>query len=719
MKEGMKIWRDENGVPHVEAQNEVDMYWGQGYVHAIDRGMQLLFMRILGQGRVSELLDASDESLQIDIFFRRMGWYRHVQEQLDILSTDEKQIVDSYCAGINAGLAEKVPWELKRLLGYRPEKWRSEDTIMLSRMVGYLTLVQSQAEIECIFIELVQAGIGEEKLEALFPGILGGLDIDLIKQITLEERIVSLTLWNKGVPRMMASNNWVIAGSKTASGQPILANDPHLETNRLPNIWCEMVLKTADAVFMGGTMPGFPGILSGRTGSVAWGVTYSFIDAIDSWMERCKNGQYYREEGKQWIDFEVRKEVIQRKKKEAVEVTFYENDHGILAGDPFEEGIYLATRWAASKSGTRSLSGLLKMGQAKTAAEGMSALGQFETGWNFVLADREGNIGYQMSGLVPKRREGVTGFVPLPGWKKENDWSGFYNHEEMPRILNPEEGFFATANQDLNSFCGIQPINCPMGAYRADRINQLLAQGESFTLSGMYAMQYDVYSLQAEYFMQILRPLLPDTPQGEILSNWDLRYDAESQGAFLFEQFYKTLYREVFGKNGFGEMVVDYLAEETGAFIDFYDNFDRVLLAEESPWFGERSREEIYRQAAEKALTVEPKRWKEVQQFRLDHIILGGKMPGFLGFDRGPVTAIGNRATIHQGQLYRSDGRMTSFLPSFRLVSDMGQEEVFTNLAGGPSDRRFSKWYTSDLENWINGNYKRLSSDAQRRNSFP
>jgi penicillin amidase len=470
---------------------------------------------------------------------------------------------------------------------------------------------------------------------------------------------------------------------------------------------------------MGGSMPGFPGILSGRTADVAWGVTYSFVDAVDSWMERCKEGQYYREEGQQWLDFQTRKEVIQRKKKEAVKVTFYENEHGVLDGDPHQEGIYLATRWAAAESGAAAISALLRMGRAKTVAEGMEVLGQIESSWDFVLADRVGNIGFQMSGLAPKRREGVSGFVPLPGWKKENDWSGFHSHEDMPRIMNPVDGFFATANQDLNHYGRIQPINMPMGSYRADRISQLLAQGVAFTLSDMYEMHYEVYSLQAEYFMQILRPLLPDTPQGEILSRWDLCYDADSQGAYLFEQFYRTLYREVFGKNGFGETVVDYLAEETGAFIDFYQNFDRVLLAEESPWFGERSREEIYRQAAEKALAVEPKRWKEVQQFKMDHIILGGKMPGFLGFDRGPLTAIGNRATIHQGQIYRSAGRTTSFLPSFRIVSDMGQEEVFTNLAGGPSDRRFSKWYCSDLENWIKGNYKRISADSgQKRVDF-
>ena len=145
MKENLKIWRDKNGIPHVEALNEADMYWGQGYVHATDRGMQILLMRILGQGRVSELLDSSEESLKIDTFFRKMNWAGKTSEQIEKLSTQEKIYLDSYTEGINAAFLKKVPWEFK-LLGYKPERWTGFDCIMISRMIGYLTLAQSQAE---------------------------------------------------------------------------------------------------------------------------------------------------------------------------------------------------------------------------------------------------------------------------------------------------------------------------------------------------------------------------------------------------------------------------------------------------------------------------------------------------------------------------------------------------------------------------------------------
>jgi penicillin amidase len=703
----VSIWRDEHGVPHVEAGDEADLYWGAGYCHAMDRGMQMLLMRILGQGRASELLDASDEMLAIDKFFRRMNWAGGTEQEAAKLTPTAKTFCAAYGDGVNAHLAKKSPWEFK-LLGYKPEPWKIENIILLARMVGYLTLAQSQAEIERLFIEMVQAGINREKLDELFPEILGGLDIELLKKIKLTERIVPLSVkWNSVVPRMMASNNWVISGKKTASGKPLLANDPHLETNRLPNVWYEIVLKTKDRYAMGATMPGLPGILIGRNFDVAWGATYTFMDAVDSWVEHCKDGQFLHNEN-HWAEFRQRKEIIKRKKKSPVEMTFYENNHGVLEGNPVEEGFYLTARWATSTSGAASINAMVNMWSATTVEEGMNCLGQLESAFNWVLADRHGNIGYQMSGLMPKRRNGISGFVPLPGWKKENDWQGFVDYKDLPRYLNPESGYFVTANNDLNPWGIAKPINICMGSYRADRIAQLLADKKSLTVDDCFKIHYDVYSLQAEYFMRILKPLLPETLQGKILREWDCRYNPESEGAFLFEQVYQALRREVFGNNGFGNEGVNFLSNESGIFADFFDNFDRVLLAEKSAWFGGERRDNLYRRVAATALPVTPKPWGETNQMKMNHLVLGEKLPVIAGFDRGPIRLRGGRATPHQGQLYKNAGRVTSFTPSFRLVTDLSKDETHTNLAGGPSDRRFSKWYCSDLKNWLNGKYKVL-----------
>jgi penicillin amidase len=704
-----KIWRDKHGVPHVEASEEAGLYYGMGYCHAMDRGMQMLLMRILGQGRGSEFLEASDEMLAIDTFFRRMNWAGETAPEIDKLTPEARKFCADYCDGVNAYFAKKIPWELK-LLGYRPEPWKIEDILLLARMVGYISLAQSQADIERLFVEMVQAGIDREKFDELFPDILGGLDIELLKKVKISQRIVPASLkWNHIVPTVIASNNWVISGAKTVSGKPILANDPHLETNRLPNVWYELVLKCKERYFMGVTMPGLPGTLIGRNPDVAWGATYTFMDAIDSWIEHCKDGKFLQDET-HWVAFRQRQEIIKRKKKPPVEITFYENDHGVLDGNPFEEGYYLTTRWATASFGAESLNQAFKMWNATTVEEGMNCLGRLESAFNWVLADRHGNIGYQMSGLMPKRRAGVSGFAPLPGWKRENDWQGFVDYKDLPRCFNPDAGFFVTANNDLNHWGIAKPINICMGSYRAERIAQLLAAGERLTVDDCRKIHYDVYSLQAELFMRILKPLLPDTPQGKILREWDYRYDPESEGAFLFEQFYQALLQEVFGKNGFGKGVADFLAKETGIFVDFFDNVDRILLSEKSAWFGGENRDDLFRRIAEDALKVAPRPWGEVNQIKLTHLILGGKLPRAAGFDRGPVVLRGGRATPHQGQIYRTAGRVTSFTPSFRMATDLANDEIHTNLAGGPSDRRFSKWYCADLKNWLSGKYKTLKA---------
>ena len=149
----------------------------------------------------------------------------------------------------------------------------------------------------------------------------------------------------------------------------------------------------------------------------------------------------------------------------------------------------------------------------------------------------------------------------------------------------------------------------PMGSYRADRIADLIRSGSKFTVEDVCKMHYDVYSLEAEIFMKILKPLLPDTAQGNILRDWDLKYNIESNGAYLFEVFYKELYREVFGKKNLGEKLISFLQQETGVFVDFYDKFVNILLAEKSIWFGTETREEIFKRVAEKSLQTEIKTW--------------------------------------------------------------------------------------------------------------
>jgi penicillin amidase len=703
------IVRDQHGVPHIQAANWVDLYRGLGECHARDRGLQMLLMRILGQGRACEQLADDDDLLALDRFFRRLHFGADTAAEVERLSPEGHRLVDAYCAGVNAAFSRRIPWEL-RLLGYRHEPWAVADSLLVARLIGYVALAQSQADLERLLVEMVQAGVPLGHLEALFPGVLDGLDAGLVCGVRLGEPLVPAAVrWSAGLPRAIASNNWAIAGRRTASGGAILANDPHLEANRLPAVWAEAVFEVGDRYCLCATMPGLPGALLGRTNDLAWGATYTFMDAVDSWIEDCRDGCHRRvvDGEERWLPLRRRREVIRRRRHPDVELVFHENDHGVLDGDPQARGLLLATRWSAGRCGADTVEAILQMPQAPDVAAGMALLGRVETAWNWVLADRHGNIGYQMSGRMPRRRPGWSGLVPVAGWDPANDWQGFVAPEDLPRAFNPDSGFLATANDDLNHLGRARPITAPMAAYRAERIAALLAARADWTVAAVQAMQMDLFSPQAERFLAVLRPLLPPSENSALLRDWDGRYDADSRGAALFEAFYRALVTEVFGAVC-GGAVMQHLQEETGILADFYGHFDRVLLDADSVWYGAEGQAAVWRRVAAAALTAPAPRWGERQRVVMRHLLFGGRLPAWLGFDHGPIELLGGRATIHQGQVYRSGGRVTTFSPSYRLVTDFAEAAAHTCLAGGPSDRRFSRWYTSGIADWLAGRHKTL-----------
>jgi penicillin amidase len=691
---------------------------GLGYCHAVDRGLQILFVRTLARGRASLELQATDELLVLDRFFRRMNFGADVAEELAALSPRARAAMEAYCRGIDLGFATAgTPWEL-RLLGAprQPEPWTFADVALTGKVVGYVSLAACQADMERWIVECVQQGVGRDRLDELFPGQLGGLDEEMLRRVRLEERIVPEELWRvPGLPIAAASNSWVVAGSRTESGAPIACNDPHLQVNRLPAVWYEAVLRWrsdgSPRYAMGATMPGAPGIVVGRTPELAWGVTYACMDCVDSWVEECRDGSYRREDG--WRPFRAREETIERRRRPPVTLRFYENEHGTLEGDPHTPGFYLATRWSCGeRTGAGSLDAMAGILEARTAEQGRTLLAQVSnSSWSWLLADRGGSIAFQMSGKMPLRRLGVSGLVPLPGWDPANDWRGFARPEDLPRALDPPEGFLATANDDLNALGVLKPINLCVGPYRGERIRAVLSRPGAVSVEDMKALQFDIASTQAERFLAVLRPLLDDAPStvgARLLRDWDLRYEDVSRGASLFERFYRALFVEVFGgKPRLGLAVADHLLDETGLLGMYYGQFDRVLLSEKSGWFGGRSRSEVYRAALARALdgAGEARPYGEGRRIVLEHILLGGKLPRMLGLDRGPIGLRGCRATVHQGQILRDRGRTSASGPSYRYVTDLATDVLHSTLPGGPSDRPFSRWYANGLAGWRDGVY--------------
>jgi penicillin amidase len=707
----IRIRRDVHGVPHVRAASEADLYRGLGHCHGRDRALQLVLTRILARGRTSEILDPGEEMLAVDRFFRRMNFGGDTEDEVAKLASADRALAEAYCDGVNRALQRRPPWEV-RLLGHRPEPWSVADTILISRVIGYVSLAQSQADMERLLVEMVQAGVPRAHLEELFQGLLGGFDAELLAKVRLGDRLIPAGVrWSRVLPRMLASNAWAVAPRKTARGSALLAGDPHLDVHRLPPLWYESVLEGDGRACLAATVPGVPALILGRTDDLAWAPTYSYMDSIDAWIEDCRDGCYRRVlDGRDaWLPFRERHEVLRRKGRPDVVVTFHENDHGVLDGDPREEGLRLAWRWSVSAgTGAASLSGALAILRARTVGEGMEALRRIETAWNFVLADRHGSIGFQMSGLMPRRGSGSRSFVPLPGWDPENDWCGFVPAEELPSALNPPSGFVASANDALNlEGASAHPVNLPLAPYRAERIHELLASRDDWTPEGFQLMQLDLESVQARRFMEVLRPLLPESEAGEVLRGWDCRYEPGSRGAALFEHCYRTLLQDIFG-SVCGEEVLRFLAEETPILTNFFYNFDRVLLAEESVWFGPEGRDARLRRVLRSALAGAAPGATPRQEIVMKHVLFGDRLPAWLGFDHGPVALPGSRATLRQGEVFRTAGREQSFAPSYRFVTDLAERWAYTALAGGLSDRRFSRWYRRGIEDWAAGRSKRV-----------
>ncbi|MBN2092025.1 penicillin acylase family protein [candidate division KSB1 bacterium] len=702
------IQRNEHGIPTITAEDLESLYFGVGYAQAVDRLVQMVLVRAIARGEASEKFDGSDELIAVDKFMRWLHLADGLSAEVEKLTSQARTLLDAYCEGINTVIAKiRRPFEL-RLVGHQPEDWKPEDCLITAKIMGYIGLAEAQGQMEKFLIQLIQHGVSAERIKALFPYLKEDIDIELIKQIHLETKVVPDNIWAKVLPNLRASNNWAVSGQRTQSGHPMLASDPHLEVNRLPPIWYEMVWKLKNESAMGISMPGLPIIVMGRNDHVAWGGTYAFMDMIDYFVEECQDDKFLYDG--QWVPFNKRIETIHPKKREPIELTFYENHHGVLEGTPATAGKYLTMAFSGrSGAGAEIFNHLLDFTVLKSVQIAQEKFREISMpSMNWLFCDTGGNIGYQMNGRMPRRAPHLSGLFPIPGWDSKNDWQGFENPADLPYAYNPANGFFATANHDLNEFGKVKPINLPMAPYRYGRIVEMLETNSSVDVDYIKRMHYDLYSKQAEKLLPLMIPLLPDTENGRILKEWDCIYSPDSKGAMLFESVYANLLKIVFGKNAIGEDVIDYLSHESILFFEFYGNFDQVLLDEKSPWFAPYSQEALFKEAVTRGLNVTAKPFAETRRYDMLNIFLGGKFPGFFGFDIKGLSMPGSRATIPQGQVYRSAGRITSFAPSYRMIVEIEKNGMWTNLVGGPSGSRFSKWYTSDLKNWMTGKYKKL-----------
>lgn len=707
------ITRTRHGFPRIRAHSQLDQYYGLGYMHGLDRAMHIHLLRLLGRGRASAELMGSDDLIAIDRYMRWIGLFREADAEVALLPPDTLAILQAYCQGVNTAVSSHpTPLEF-RLVGYQPEEWTPADVLLIAKMMGFVGLTQSQGDSEKMIIQLLRQGLDAARLKDLFPAITEEIDeayVDLLRQVKLQAPTVPPdVVWHPLLPSLRASNNWAVSPARSASGQAILCGDPHLAL-QMPSIWYTAVLLDHHGNYlMGATAPGIPAVPVGRTRHLAWSATYGTMDSVDYFIEEVRNGRYRR--GDQWLPLTVREEQLTPKKKAPITLRIYETEHGLLEGDPAEtgDGYYLAYAYTSRQrggTGAQSLNSFYQIFRAQSVPEALEGFaGLTFAAFNWVMADASGNIGYQLSGLYPRRANDRSGLLPHLGWEAAQDWQGYIDPHDHPRALNPEDGIVLTANQDLNHLGRVRPMNLPMSNYRADRIRQLLLAKEKLTAVDMQRIHYDRYSLQAEAFTALLRPLLPDTENGRILRDWNLRYDADSLGATLFERVYRELLLRVFGEEGLGRDAMAHLMDKTGQFVMLHGHFDRVLRQETSAWFGGQTRPALLQQAITRGLAQTAVPYIQTRHITINNLFFGGQLPQWLGFDV-PLQHIGSRATIPQSQIYENAGRPASFAATLRIVCDMATDEMHIQVCGGASDRRFSKYYASGIADWVNGVYE-------------
>lgn len=712
--------RDEHGIAHISAPGWKEAIYALGYLHAIDRPTQIFFSRAVASGQAAERLANKPELLETDKFFRRARLHHNLDNEAANLRSDVREQVLWYCEGVNDALQDGSRTLPMLVTGFRPRPWEPESVLLLGNLLSFAGLAVGAQENERLLVDLVQTGVDPDLLRELFRPYLDNADFEALYDIQMERRLSDDALeMLADLPRLAGSNAWAVSPRRSESGHALIAADPHLEVNRLPAIWYEAVLRWGDNHYaMGATLPGCPLMAVGRTEKLAWGVTYMHADTSDFFIEDCRqsdegNWQYRRADV--WHDFEVRQETIDRKGATPVDLAVFENAQGALARDlnDLEPGKYLSVKWIGSDHGAgESIGCWLDVIHSDDALAAMDVVRENpHPTLVWVFADKQGHIGRQVSGWLPRRRPGNLGVLPVPAWDETNHWNGRQPSEVLPRLYDPPEGYLASANEDLDR-AGERIISTHgLSDYRKRRIVERLHAMHDATPADMQGLQYDFYSIQARDLMPVFLPHIPAGPFKDELAQWDFLYNPESTAAVKFQHLYRYVLLETFGhEEGIGWRRMFYLCTRMGYSSMVLTAIDRLLVREESLWWSGRDKGSVIRSAAEQAIKEPEKAWGEVNAFHFANRFFESRRVGrLLGFHTEQFPMPGCQASPFQGHLKQTATRESSFAPSYHFVADLATDEAWTNLPGGAAESRFSKWYRNDIPRWTAGEYRKLA----------
>ncbi|MFN4282636.1 MAG: penicillin acylase family protein [Alphaproteobacteria bacterium] len=756
LRDAVAIDRDADGVPRIRARSEGDAYFALGYVHAQDRLWQMEAMRRLSAGRLSEALGR--QTLAIDRSMRALGLYRIAERIYPGLDPEVRAGLDAYARGVNAYLGQhKGAWPAEYyVVGLRPEPWKPADSLVWGQLMALRLSGDWRSELTR---QRLAARLSPEQLEQLIDkpsqGSLVTIEeparraaappphdrADYRPAFDISERLLAETMRLLPDASVMgpgtASNSWALAGARTASGKPLLANDPHLGLE-LPSTWYLARLDAPGFSIAGATAPGVPFHVLGHNGRIAWGFTTTGSDVQDLFIERTDpaNGmRYLTPEGSQ--RFVTRTETIKVRGADDVILALRETRHGPVVSDLASEtvqdlpaGDVLAFAAAGLRDDDRSAQALYRLNRARDWDSFRRAVSDFHSPQqNIAYADIDGNIGLYVAGRVPLRKRG-EGLFPVPGWTGDYDWTGFVPFDELPHSYNPASGRIANAN---NRVVG-PDYPYPLGrdwteGFRIQRIEDVLAATARHDMDGMAALQGDVRSLVPQALLPLMLPALRAMPLGEgryaglidSLGAWDGEMARDRAEPLVFNTWLRELTRLI---------VADELGPLFASAWRPQPAFVANVLREDRRWCDDIATAEtetceiLIQRAFVAAMDklaaahgADPARWRwgDAHVARLANRVLSN-VPGLSALANINVPTPGDDSTVNRGSTsIRNESAPWTHVhgPGLRAIYDLADlERSRFIIAGGQSGNVMSRHYGDMATRWRDLAYIPLGRQA-------
>jgi len=699
----VKIARDPWGIPHIFAQNEEDLFFAWGYVHAQDRLWQMDFHRRVGFGRLSEIF--GKEVLAKDKIIRNFGLKKAVLEDDKQLSAELRGLLHAYTRGVNSWLdSRKFNWPPEfLLLRYRPEPWRPLDSLIIKEVMALFMCLEYQHE---VFRAKLIESFGVQKALQVLEEEVQPPSHD-IGQLSLSEAL--------SLPGAAGSNDWVLAGSRTESKKPLLANDPHLGIS-LPPIFYEIHLSCPTMNVIGISIPGIPVVIIGHNDTIAWGLTYSTVDAQDLYIEKLNPSMNMYLDSGEWKSLLKEEQKIRIKGQntlESIEVLWTKRGP-IVSPQIIKSQNPISLRWTIYEGG-RTFESFYHLNKAKDWDEFRTAVRLFDApSHNIIYADKYGNIGYYLCGRIPLRTAKAALF-PYPGWIEDGQWQGFLDEDKKPSLYNPTEGYIVTANNK------IIPDEYPVyvsfdwdAPFRVERIKELILGDETHNIASQKRIQNDILTKKAELVFPLFEGI--EEESGNIANSislfrsWDRKMDSSKEAA-LFGVFMNFLHEEVF---------LDELGEDFKRFDLLFRRKQagllRILSDRRSPWFDNiktspmETRKDIIKASLEKAYhwlekahgSPENWDWTKVYSITFRHTL--GRSPLLRFFNQGPYAFDGRYFTVKAS--YSPDYYKVTYGVSYRQIidlSDLGNS--VSVITSGESGHFLSRFYDDQIPLWLEGRY--------------